>query len=308
MGSSRPPSHHHSYSRIPRTTFINIGRGYSPGPNWGGAPNNNSPRNNNDPKTSVITVIIVVAFIAIVLLMLSGGGSTSYSTTEITKNTTERTALAGVVNKTDWYRDDIGWISDKSDLISGLEHFYNKTGVQPYLLLIPYSDQLWSGSDLNSTAAEQYLDAFYEQNFTDEGHFILAYFQCERDSKSEVNGEFRYWYGYAVNSIMDTEAQDIMEGYHFQNYDDLSLSFEEMISETFSETADSIMSKPTNGWDFAKFAVIPLVIAIVAVCGFYGYKLFVKRRREKEEYVKDILDQPLETFGTDTSELEEKYK
>ena len=32
-----------------------------------------------------------------------------------------------------------------------------------------------------------------------------------------------------------------------------------------------------------------------------------QREKEKEEYTKEILDKPLETFGTDTSDLEEKY-
>ena len=29
---------------------------------------------------------------------------------------------------------------------------------------------------------------------------------------------------------------------------------------------------------------------------------------EKEEYTKEILSKPLETFGTDTTDLEDKYK
>ena len=41
--------------------------------------------------------------------------------------------------------------------------------------------------------------------------------------------------------------------------------------------------------------------------GSLMYKI-VFREKEREEYTKEILDKPLETFGTDTSELEEKYK
>lgn len=33
-----------------------------------------------------------------------------------------------------------------------------------------------------------------------------------------------------------------------------------------------------------------------------------KREKEKEEFTKEILDKPLETFGEDTSDLEDKYK
>ena len=33
-----------------------------------------------------------------------------------------------------------------------------------------------------------------------------------------------------------------------------------------------------------------------------------QREKEKEEYTKEILEKPLETFGNDTSDLENKYK
>ncbi len=33
-----------------------------------------------------------------------------------------------------------------------------------------------------------------------------------------------------------------------------------------------------------------------------------KREKEKEEFTKEILNKPLETFGEDTSDLEDKYK
>lgn len=40
------------------------------------------------------------------------------------------------------YKDNLGWIksNEKEALINGCESFYNKTGIQPYILLINYED------------------------------------------------------------------------------------------------------------------------------------------------------------------------
>lgn len=254
-------------------------------------------------SSAVMWLIIIIIFFVIILTANSAGNNE----TNIPNNTKQRTALSGVVNKTDWYEDKIGWISNKNTLISGLEDFYNKTGVQPYVMLIPYSAEYWNGTSLNVNSATNYLEDVYKNKFSDEGHFIFAYFECQNDTKSEMDGEFRYLAGYSADTIMDSEALTIFNGYLQKNYYNISLSLEEMISKTFSETAKNIMSKPTNGWDFGKTLLI--VIAVVAVI-FIVYMIIKnqnKRAKEKEEHTEKILNTPLEKFGADTSDLENKY-
>lgn len=247
----------------------------------------------------VIFVIFIIAFIYI--------GITSESTSNL-KSTKERTPLNGVVSKTEWYEDNIGWVSSKNVLIEGLEDFYKQTGVQPYVLFVPYSDEYWNGSSINATNADKYLEEVYSNKFKDEAHFIFAYFQCKNDSKSEMDGEFRYLSGYSADTIMDSEAISILWGYFSKNYYNTSLSMEKMISKTFSETADSIMSKPTNVWDFGKILVIGIVVIIVIIVIYKYIKNKNKREKEKEEFTEKVLSKPLETFGNDTSELEKKYE
>lgn len=219
---------------------------YYGGWGWGPMYDPGPPR-----RSSFISTIMAFIIILIILAMvMSMSAPAPTSSNKVAKNTKERTALSGVVNKTDWYEDRIGWISNRSTLISGLETFYNKTGVQPYILFVPYSSEYWSGDSINATTADSYLETVYSSKFSDEGHFIFAYFQCRNDSKSEMDGEFRYLSGYSADTIMDSEAISIFWGYFEKNYYNTSLSLEKMISNTFSETAKSIMSKPTNGWDF----------------------------------------------------------
>ena len=107
---------------------------------------------------------------------------------------------------------------------------------------------------------------------------------------------------------MDNEAISILWGYFEKNYYDTSLSLEKMISNTFAQTAQNIMSKPTNGWDFAKIFIGITGGVIVVVIIYKIIKSKHQREKEKEEFTKEILDKPLETFGKDTSEIENKYK
>lgn len=255
-------------------------------------------------RTPWLTIIIFLIILTCIMLPIF----TTSSPKQKIKNTTERVALSGVVSKSDWYEDDIGWITSKSKLITGLERFYNETGIQPYILLVPYSAEYWNGNSINATKADEYLEKVYANKFKDEGHFIFAYFECANDSKSEMDGEFRYLSGYSVDTIMDNEAISIFWGYFEQNYYNTSLTIEEMFSNTFSQTAKTIMSKPTNGWDFAKTLIIVFVVIIGIIFLYKMIKNKHKREKEKEEFTEKILEKPLETFGKDTSELEKKYE
>lgn len=259
-------------------------------------------------SSSNIWATVIVFIIILIFIMMPNIQNMTFNSTKLPKNTTQRVALNGVVSKTDWYEDNIGWITSKNTLITGLEEFYKKTGIQPYVLLIPYSTEYWNGNDINATKADEYLENVYAEKFKDEAHFIFAYFQCKNDSKTEMDGEFRYLSRHSADTIMDNEAISILWGYFEKNYYNTSLSIEKMISNTFSETAKSIMSKPTNIWDFVIILVVAIAIIVIIVFTYKIIKSKHQREKEKEEFTEKILEKPLETFETDTSELEKKYE
>lgn len=249
---------------------------------------------------------MLILFLLLAFIIPKTGNTNSGSV-----NTKQREALSGQVRKTDWYEDDIGWISNRQVLIEGLEYFYNKTGVQPYVMMIPYDPSYWnSDGSINPTTSDSYLNQVYSEIFTDEAHFIFAYFQSENDMKSELEGEFRFTLGYSTDTIMDSEAIKIFWGYFENNYYDTSLSIEEMISDAFASTANLIMSKPTNSND-----VMIVILVIIFGLILLGVFLFIvisiiKHQKAKQENQKKILETPLETFSedTDTSDLEKKYE
>ncbi len=294
-----------SYSSSSRSSgrsnyYIHTHNHYGPSYRWGYHTTGGS-YSSNSLVTIIAFMVILICIIAIV-----GSASNNHSVVQSTK---EREKITNTIKSSDWYQDDIGWISSSNSLKNGLEEFYNKTGVQPYIMFIPYSETYWNGNNINAQIADRYLDDFYSNKFkNDEGHFIFAYFECINDSKYEMDGEFRYLTGKTAETIMDNEAINIFWGYFEKNYYDTSLSTEEMISNTFSETAKNIMSKPTNGWDFLIGITIGLGVIIVCIIIYKLVKLKAKRDKEKEEYTKEILSKPLDTFGNDVSELEKKYK
>ena len=233
--------------------------------------------------------------IILIILMLFAfsdffnGCAINYNRDNVAESSKTREPLQGVVSKTDWYEDELGWISSEKVLISGLEDFYKETGVQPYVLFVEYSEDLWNGSNLDPTKADEYLENYYEEKFEDEGHFIFAYFQCQNDSKQEMEGEFRYLSGYSVDTIMDNEAIDIFWGYFETNYYNTSLTIEEMISNTFTKTAENIMQNSEEGSNIPMVLSIILIVIIVIVIIYAIVKNVSRKKKEQVNKPADVI-------------------
>ena len=225
-----PPPPRYGYSRPPRYS----GYGY---------------RYRKTTIADLIVPVIIIIIFCIAFKKISNSNlpekiSKQYyekTTTQISKSSTKRTALNNEANITEWFENSLGWITNGSELTKGLEEFYNKTGIQPYIVFVPYSTEYWSEENFNEETATTYLDNLYSSIFQDEAHFIFAYFEKNQDSKSEMEGEFRYLSGKSADKIMDSEAIDIFWKYFETNYYNTNLSIEKMISNTFSETASNIM-------------------------------------------------------------------
>ena len=71
---------------------------------------------------------------------------------------------------------------------------------------------------------------------------------------------------------------------------------EQVYADTFNDEAHFIFAYLACAND-SKDTLIVMIVRTSA-----------QRKREKEEYTRQILETPLEKFGTDTSELEKKYQ
>lgn len=255
-----------------------------------GAPQ--GPRNSGGSSSAGCIIALAVAVLLVIVLALGLG---SCGSSDVQASTVQREALpASAVAETGYYTDEGGWISSPSTLEAGMRSFYEQTGVQPYLVILP------NGSISSTQQITSLADELYPQLFSDEGHFLFVF--CD-------DNQGRYYYGGHIGaqaeSVMDDEAVTIFLQYLDRYYYDTSLSEEELFSEAYASTAKRIMEVTPS-------PVVPvaicLVIAVVAVCIVLFARQRAKAKAEQQRHQQEILNTPLEKFGDDEVEdLAEKY-
>lgn len=270
-------------------------------PGSGGVPPQTPPPQPGAPKGkspgsgcgTIFIVVAVVALVAVLVLALGGGGCSSAN---VPPSTVERTALpAGAAHETSYYTDvDGDWIHDPAKLERGLRHFYEETGVQPHVYILP-NGSVSSYQELQAIAEEK-----YNELFTDQAHFVLVF--CD-DGKGHFNAA--YWAGAQTGSVLDDEAINIFKAYLSQDYDDLSLSEEEIFSKAFADTADRIMAVTPSPWPIVAVCGAVVVVAVVVFVIVRNRRLAQQREAER---MQEILNTPLEQFAdSELADLEKKY-
>lgn len=283
-----PPPPRRPYRTGP--IIIDNSRRYYGGGGGGNGGGNN--RGGSGCGTTLIVVLLVLFLFGGIGFFLTGTPSSS-----IAKSTVAREALpSNAVTETGYYTDADGdWIHDQSELTAGLRKFYQKTGVQPYVYILPNGEST-SVSDLRSRA-----EALYPQLFSDEGHFLLVF--CD-------DGRGGYNCGYTVGSqaktVMDDEAVSILADYLDRYYNDSSVSEEEIFSNAFAKTADRIMTVTQS-------PVVPVAVCIAAVIVIALLVFSLQKRREAKERQRQADEKmwstPLESFGADeATERAKKYE
>lgn len=238
--------------------------------------------------------ILIAAFILVVALgmALFGGGCTTNS---VAASTVERTALApGTAQETGYYTDEDGdWIHNTTVLGKGMRHFYEETGVWPYVYILP------NGSVTSTSQLTDMAQQLYGQLFTDDAHFLLVF--CDNNQGGFNAG---YWAGSSARTVMDDQAAEVLADYLWVHYQKAS-SEEEVFSDAFADTADRIMTVTPSPWPVVAIAGAVIIVAIVVL-------VLVRRRQQAKlreaERMQQILNTPLETFeDSQLDELEKKY-
>lgn len=247
------------------------------------------------------TIISIIIFI-VVLVTAFGGfpSSKSSSTKNIPKSTQNRERLeSGVGYDNNCIIDNIGWFDNVTKTEKSIKKFYDKTGVQPYIVLNAYDSTL-----LTDTAKEEYAKKWYDEHIKNESTFLYMYF-AEPNTDNDV-GYMAYVNGKQVSSVMDSEAIEIFWAY-VDKYWYSDMSTDDMFTTIFTKTADRIMTKSTTAADVGNNAV--KVIGVIVV--FAGIiVVMVVRRKHKAEEAKEtekILNTPL-NGDSEADDLLKKYK
>lgn len=246
---------------------------------------------------------IISLIIFIVVLIAAFGGfpsSNSSSTKSVPKSTQNRERLeSGVGYDNNCIVDNIGWFDNVTKTEKSIKQFYDKTGVQPYIVLNAYDSTL-----LTDTAKEEYAKKWYDEHIKNESTFLYMYF-AEPDTDNDV-GYMAYVNGKQVPSVMDSEAIEIFWAY-VDKYWYSDMSTDDMFTTIFTKTADRIMTKSTTAADVGNNAI--KVIGVIVV--FAGIiVVMVIRRKHKAEEAKEtekILNTPL-NGDSEADDLLKKYK
>ena len=267
--------------------------------------------------------LIAVAVIAIVAVLAAYFGFKTSGESWLTRSTIQRSALpSDQCLKTDiWYQNDTGGILGEDDeeyLITGMEYFYEKTGVQPFLWVSEYQEEMNTlpahqnrYKDREKLMADKYEELFK----SDGGHVLIS---LSNNSKVPY---LYFWVCYPGESakmqVMDDEAVQILT-------DCLSTMFEPhtpnpglSISNAFIKAADTMMMDQTFISYALAIVIVAALIFITVICVSsirksgkenVAYHKTLKAREEarKEEAIADQKQAELDRKKYE-DELETQY-
>ncbi len=266
-------------------------------PPFGNAPQSSGPgMPGKGPRksTGLMPIFgILAAFVVFMVILTMPSCSNSepnrndYNVT-VPESTYNRTKLdSGRAYDSNCIDDELGWFSNAGTAEQRLKVFYDKTGIQPYILFAQYNPKLTSDE-----AKREWAKQWYDQHIDNEDTLLFVYF-AERDTDNDV-GYMTLVNGKHVSSIMDAQATEIFWTY-LDEYWYSDRSTDDAIVATFDATADRIMTKTTTRNDVRKWVTVAVMVIAVCVVAAIVVWLLIKRKREHERYVERMVTTPLET-------------
>lgn len=236
-----------------------------------------------------ILAIIVVIGLFFLLFAGSGGSSTNSSNDKsVAVSTTNRDRLdSGIAYDDNCVEDNADLFSSPSaakNAGSSLRHFYDETGIQPFILTEPYDSSLTS-----NTAKDDWADEWYEDHIDNEATLLFVAFAGKSNTAQPY---FTLIKGRQTTAVMDSEATQIFWDYFQKNW--TTNRGGEAIVNTFNDTADRIMKKTTTKYDVQKWIIIAVVILIIGAIVIAFIIIRNKRKKEHEEYVERMVNTPVD--------------
>lgn len=249
--------------------------------------------------STIIIALLVIAALFYLFGSFGSNGNSSPVSNDITRSSVEREPLpTGSVNETDYYTDQVGWIGNQTVAADGLSHFYDKTGVQPHVYI---TDNINGETTPTDAEMEEFSNNLYDELFTDEAHLLLVFFEPQPGSYMTY-----YVTGTQAETVIDTEAGDILLDYIDRNYYDDNLTDEEFFSNSFRDAADRIMEVTRSPW------ITVFIVLGAAAIVFVLFVWWKNKQRQKDIEAKrteEMLKTPLDTFGdSEAEELAKKYE
>jgi uncharacterized membrane protein len=261
-----------------------------------------------------LPIVLVVLVVALIALIAFNSGLAPTAVQPVTRSTVERTALPrGSANtNTEMFTDHMHLVSNRTNLLNGLNNFYSETGVRPHLYIIGVNDlpgardvalpQLF---DFVAREIPAFAQATYDRLFNDEAHLLLIFFEYD-------DGRDYVWYTYPLagiqaRQVMDQEAIDILQDYIGRYYYQY-VEVDQIFGRAFSDTGSRIMATQPN---IARTLIFVVGAVLVVFILFTWWKRKQEQKNLEAEQTERILNQSLDTFGGEpdaATKLAEEYK
>ena len=301
------------------------GFGWGMGPRWGWGRRRTVVHHHHGGHRGggCLPILLVFAILLVVLWFASTQNATNVQQQndgQVTASTRVREPIdAGLARQdTPLFTDRLGWIDNPTALQSGMNNFFNATGVRPHLYLAGTGD-IPGTAGMNLTEIARYLDdgvleAFAEETydalFNDEAHLLMVFFY------DSVSAEDYIWRvslipGRQTRTVMDQEAADILLDYLEHFYYQADLTEAQVFSNTFNSTGQRIMYRPADNRPIWITIIIVVGVLLLAFLLFRWWKRRQEQKNLEAEQTERILGQSLDTFGTgandDATKLAEEY-
>jgi hypothetical protein len=161
--------------------------------------------------------LLVVSFFIIFIALYVGSVIYHVWGGPITGSSYQRTPLpAGAVNETAYIRDDADWLAGENSVENSMRNFFKATGVQPYLWI---TEKINGSRDASWEEIEKAMNTLYQEQFTDEGHLILLFYEPSKGVYKTA-----YLAGSAAKTVIDDEASriilDYFDKYYYSNMEE----------------------------------------------------------------------------------------
>ena len=230
--------------------------------------------------------VLLLFILAITLLNNSDNPNFDFNQAEpqvqVRDSTIDRDPIPeGLVNETDYYTDQVNWITNPDELTEGMEVFYDLTNIQPHLYL---TDEIDGETNPEFQEIQNFTQDLYDQLFTDEAHLLLVFFEGDN---YERGVSYHTAVGSEAHKIFGDEAQGILFDYlDYYYYSDFSE--EDYFSTVFEKTGQDMMdvspsiftsdsSETQISWPRIIFGVLIVLLVIGLIIYFFN------RRQKNQE-------------------------
>lgn len=214
----------------------------------------------------IITAVIIFVAVVVLAVMITNLNKNSGNVAEATAvSTINRTKLTDVADfNSSCIKDELEWIDDVSTTEEGLEPFYKKTGIQPYILIRGYDATLSSDEE-----KQEWANTYFSENISEQNAFLFVYF-AEKNTSTDI-GYMCSVSGASADALLDTEAMNVYWD-NIQRYWKSDLSTDQVIIRAYGDTASSIMKHHTTQAEKTRNIIILVVVLLLLAVGLFFWK------------------------------------